>query len=1524
MKDNKYILGLDLGVNSIGWAVIKKNTETSKLIGVECAGSRIIPTDGDTLGKYNSGSPTDSAASERTTYRSARKMGERFLLRRERLHRTLHVLGFLPKHYDNSIGWEWDDKKSYGKFINNCEVKLAWNENYEFIFTDSYEEMRQEFQQKQPSLKSVSHDWTLYFLRKKALTQAISKEELAWIILNFNQKRGYYQREENDIDTATDKKEEYYALRVVSVNEAKDNKKGGDIWYEVHLENGFIYKRKSKVPLDSWVGQIKEFIVTTKLEKDGSEKINKYGDVDRTFRAPSENDWGLKKKKTEVAIEKSGLTIGEYIYSTLLSKPTQKIKGTLVATIERKFYKDELLRIINKQKEYIPELSDRDLYAKCVEELYLNNNDHRNQIATQDFSFLFCEDIIYYHRPLKSKKYCIADCAYEYREYTKGGELIQEPLKCIAKSNPLYQEFRLWQFIKNLRIYERGDELTDCTSRFLSSKEDIIALFTWLNKRKDITQKSLLSFPGFDINKKDISNYRWNFIDDDTKSYPCNETRTLINKYLAKADINPEDFNSEQEKTLWHILYSVTDKEELRKALIKFGKKNQLGNSFADTFTRFPLLKKEYGTYSEKAIKKLLQLIRIGEYWNADDIDKKTKERIDKIITGEYDEKIRNRVREKAIDLRKIEDFNNLPIWLACYIVYDRHSEAKDITLWETPDDLDEFIRTYNTNTPINPIVKKLVLETLRTVRDIWKKVGHIDEIHLELAREMRNTADERKKITERISKNESTNIRIKQLLSEFKDPFYEVEGVREFSPKHQELLRIYEDDAIDMYRSENKDLPEDINIIKGKLSNTDPSKAPTKAEINKYKLWLEQNYRSPYTGLPIPFARLFTSDYEIEHIIPRSRFFDDSFSNKVICESAVNKLKDNLLGFEFINLHGGQIVELPMGKTAKILSVDAYKQVITTIGNSKKRKNLLMDEVPDSFTTRQLNDTRYISSLIKGYLSNIVREEGEQEAVSKHLVVCNGAVTDSLKKDWGMNDVWNKIVAPRFARMNTLKGEDANNGPFGYWDSEKNCFKTSMPIGLQAGFQKKRIDHRHHAMDAIVIACATRSHVNYLNNQSAKTGGKNYHQLKHTLFDYVDVEINGEKRSVPNLFTKPWETFTQDAFAVLQNIIVSQRQILRVLSPASNKYQKYVDGKKQFVSQESDHLYAIRKPLHKESVYGNVNLREISQVKLSVAMKNPSRIVEKDFKNKLRELMAMPSYRNNENLIKKYFTENKEAWGDIDISKIKVYTFSEEGKNRYAAKRTSLISLFDKVKKDKVKDKIDSITDTGIQKILRKHYAACNEDPLTAFSPEGIDTMNENIVELNDGKFHQTIRFVRVYEALGEKFQVGSTGNKSSKYVVAAKGTNLFFAVYEKISEDKKTGETIKSRTYETIPFSEIIERAKQGLASVPETNEEGCKLLFSLSPNDLVYVPRKDQIGKELNVVDIDKSRIYKMVSCSLNRCWYINNNIAKVIVDKSEYTSMNKVENTDNNQSIKEVCIPIKVNSLGEFTHINGVHI
>ncbi|MGL4518660.1 MAG: type II CRISPR RNA-guided endonuclease Cas9 [Phocaeicola sp.] len=1520
----KKILGLDLGTNSIGWAVIKQHNN-DHIEGIECAGSRIIPMDAATLGDFEQGN-SKSQTADRTKFRGTRRLRERHLLRRERLHRVLTLLEALPSHYAEELN-------RYGKMIS--ETKIAWKEESDkkrlFLFQSSYEEMLQDFKHNQPALvadnKKVPYDWTIYYLRKKALSEALTKHELAWILLHFNQKRGYYQLRGEEEEENLSKEVAFHALKVVAVEDSGD-KKGKDTWYNVHLENGWIYRRPSSVELD-WVGKTKEFIVTTDLEADGTPKKDKEGNIKRSFRAPKEDDWNLLKKKTEYDLEQADKSVGTYIYDTLLQQPNQKIRGSLVRTIERKYYKNELKSILEKQKEFHPELNDRALYKRSIEELYPHNEAHRNNIQNRDFTYLFLEDILFYQRPLKSKKSLISNCPYESHSYLdkETNQTKEAPIKCAARSHPLFQEFRLWQFIANLRIYEREKEVNgklqldvDVTSQFLPNREEYVKLFDWLSNRKEIKQDVLLN-SYFNLKKPkgkgSLYPYRWNYVEGD-KSYPCNETRGLVLDYLKKDGIDSSILTKEVEEHLWHILYSVEDKIEIQKALAKFAHKYQLPTSFAHTFSKFPPFKKEYAAYSLKAINKLLPLMRMGKYWCAEAIDATTQERIDKIICGEYDEKIKLRVHEKAIHLKDIIDFQSLPLWVACYIVYNRHSEAKEIAKWETPADIDSYLKQFKQHSLRNPIVEQVVTETLRTVRDIWKKVGQIDEIHLELGREMKNPADKRAKITQQVSANENANLRIKALLTEFLNPELEIENVRPYSPSQQEILRIYEEYALqstERYDAKrgcfvsDPEMPEDVALILKKFNEIDSKKRPTKSEVIRYKLWLEQRYRSPYTGELIPLSKLFTPAYEIEHIIPQSRYFDDSLSNKVICESEVNKLKDNTLGYEFIKNNPGRKVELNHGKVVELFSLDAYERFINDnyARNRAKMKKLLMDEIPDGFIERQLNDSRYISKFIKGLLSNIVRQQGEngnyeEEAISKNLIVCTGGITDRLKREWGMNEVWNRIVMPRFTRLNELMGTTH----FTALNREGHLI-PAMPLELQKGFNKKRIDHRHHAMDAIVIACATRDHVNLLNNEAAKSSNKsNRYQLSRKLRRYEKVTINKNEDGtilpkeieVAKEFLKPWSSFVADSYDALSNIIVSFKQNQRVINKTTNFYQLYQEGKKTTVRQHSGDSWAIRKPMHKDTVFGEINLRKIKAVSLNEAIKQAQSIVNKEFKLKLAELLTL---EYNAKRIKEYFEQHKEVWQDINLSKIDIYYFTKDTKDRFFATRKALDSSFDKKKIE------TSIADSGIQKILLAHLTNHHNNPELAFSADGIDQMNRDIVSLNDGKNHQPIRKVRVYEK-ADKYAIGQTGNKGSKFVEAAKGTNLFFAVYESKAENK-AGELIKKRSYATIPLNVAIERQKQGLPTAP-ADENGNNPIFVLSPNDLVYLPTEQESKEGVNWNCIDRSRIYKIVSFSGSRIFAIGNPIASAIIDKIEFTQQNKIELTKE----KDRILPLIINRIG----------
>jgi len=942
--------------------------------------------------------------------------------------------------------------------------------------------------------------------------------------------------------------------------------------------------------------------------------------------------------------------------------------------------------------------------------------------------------------------------------------------------------------------------------------------------------------------------------------------------------------------------------------------------------------------------------MRRGKYWNEEEIPQNIKDRIfqymkrancitvdekhkdfQKQLENVSDDDIPKQLIKSFLPFKNKNSLIALNTYQACYAVYERHSETSEITKWKTPADIDKYLKNFKQHSLRNPIVEQVVTETLRTVRDIWKKYGDFNEIHVELGREMKNPADKRKLMSARNTENENTNYRIKEVLKELaNDP--KIEGdVKPFSPSHQEILKIYEEGIIQNFENE------DIEKIRKKEN-------PTTSEINKYKLWLEQGYISPYTGKPISLSNLFTTDYQIEHIIPQSRYFDNSMNNKVICESEVNELKSNKTAYEFIKNNEKRIIDLSGGRNVELFNLDSYKAHCEKYfkKNTTKLKNLLSEDIPEGFINRQLNDSRYISKLIKGLLSNIVREEGEREATSKNIVTLSGSITSQLKQDWGLNEVWNKIVAPRFKRLNELK--DTND--YGKWDYQKDekgkntgkqFFRLSVPPDIEKGFNKKRIDHRHHALDALVIACATKDHINYITSINTQ---RNNHSLVSKLREVEEIQVKDKKtgklrdRKIAKSYHKPWATFTTDTKEDLEKIVVSFKQNLRAINRTNNKTWQWIKQsngkyKKELVKQKGKN-FAVRKSLHEATFNGKVFIREIKEkvtfnnVLIDKLKKEKLLdkyiLVDKKLSKKIRNL-TKEGLKNKE--IFKYFKDREYKYDKKEIKKVNVYYYTEA-----TASRTELSGI-------KNRKQLEKITDKSIQEILNNHLKKYidekgKEQFDLAFNQTGIDELNKNIVELNKWKKHQPIYKVRLYEA-SSKFNVGNSNDNNHKYVKAAQGTNLFFAIYE--NENKK-GE--KERVFETIPFNKVIEYQKQTVdlpkkekLMHPIDNTKG-RFLFSLSPNDLVYVPTDEELENP-NSVDFEKlekeqiNRIYKMEKTSKQQCYFIQNNIANLIKQydaKSkfgEFGSQNKLEISVDGKKITDFCWKLKVNRLGKIIEV-----
>ena len=190
--------------------------------------------------------------------------------------------------------------------------------------------------------------------------------------------------------------------------------------------------------------------------------------------------------------------------------------------------------------------------------------------------------------------------------------------------------------------------------------------------------------------------------------------------------------------------------------------------------------------------------------------------------------------------------------------------------------------------------------------------------------------------------------------------------------------------------------------------------KYPSHDDKIKYRLWEEQDHRCAYSNKAIPVHAIFTAEVEIDHILPYKKSLDDSYMNKVLCYTAENRNKGDRTPKDVWRDNEEKWNQITQA-ISKWKGLDTkVKRFYTTEEELQKR----------DFISTQLNDTRYISKLALEYVGQL----GCDVTASK------GATTAWLRHQWGLN---------------SLIGETD---------------------------KKDRTDHRHHAIDAAVVACVDRS----------------------------------------------------------------------------------------------------------------------------------------------------------------------------------------------------------------------------------------------------------------------------------------------------------------------------------------------------------------------------------------------------------------------------------------------------------------
>ncbi|TPQ46989.1 type II CRISPR RNA-guided endonuclease Cas9 [Prosthecomicrobium hirschii] len=257
----------------------------------------------------------------------------------------------------------------------------------------------------------------------------------------------------------------------------------------------------------------------------------------------------------------------------------------------------------------------------------------------------------------------------------------------------------------------------------------------------------------------------------------------------------------------------------------------------------------------------------------------------------------------------------------------------------------------------------------------------------------------------------------------------------------------------------------------------------PARRDIEKWLLWKECGERDPYTGSQIGFDALFrNNEFDIEHIWPRGRSLDDSFRNKTLCQKDVNLAKGNRTPFEYF-AHVGEDWEAIKRRLGSMIGTKSGDGM-----SPGKAKRFLAEAMPEDFASRQLNDTGYSARQAVASLTRLWPDQGRTGSVRVFAV--NGRVTAHIRRLWGLNNI------------------------------------------LSDDGEKTRADHRHHAIDALVVACTDPGMTNRLSR---------FWQSKDEL-------LAGVARSLS--LDPPWPGIRSDAERAAAAIIVSHRVNKKVSGP--------------------------------------------------------------------------------------------------------------------------------------------------------------------------------------------------------------------------------------------------------------------------------------------------------------------------------------------------------------------------------------
>lgn len=1400
---NKKILGLDLGVSSIGWALVhedSKNSDNNKIIKL---GVRVNPLTVDEQLNFEKGKPITTNAS-RTLARSARRNLQRFKLRRNNL------LDVLKKH----------------NILKDADLLAETGKNSTFQTQE---------------------------LRARSATQQIELADFARVLLLINKKRGYKssRKAKNNEDgqiidgmsVAKKLYEENLTPGEFSYQLLVEGKKQLPDFYRSDLQEEFdriwnfqkqfyseiltdeLYKELQGKNRNAVWAILKEPFSLVGIKQSGTaqeKKLEKYlwrsdavkkkldfeslavvfQDINTNLNNSSGYLGAISDRSKELYFK--NLTVGEYLYAQLKSNPHTKLKNQV---FYRQDYLDEFEKIWETQSQFYPQLS-----LQLKEEIR--------------------DIIIFYQRKLKSQKGLISFCEFENREIeiTEKGKIKKKTvgLKVAPKSSPLFQEFKIWQVLNNLQFQNiETKEVFPIDDDFKES------VFNEVNIKGKLSAKEVMDILGysgkeFKANFKDIEGNKTNEslytaylkiianenlefpkdfklnADDDIKVSKVNVSVNRIKDFVKEKflelgiDVSILDFNAELDGKsfekqssyqLWHLLYSyegddsASGNEKLYELLeSKFGFKREHSKILAEIG-----FSPDYGSLSSKAMRKIYPFVKEHKYSVACDYAgyKHSKNSLTK-------EELENRVLKDALEI--------LP-----------------------------------KNSLRNPVAEKILNQMINLVNAVIKEYGRPDEIRIELARELKKNAEERALMTADINK------------------------------------------ATILHQKYSEVLQKEFGI-----------KAPSRNDIIRYKLYLElanNGFKDLYTDTKIEKENLFTDKYDIDHIIPQSRFFDDSFSNKVLVPRGANLAKGNLTAFDYLEYKGKEYLEKFLNTIKDLFD----KGLISKAKYEKLQKKSI--DIGDGFIERDLRDTQYIAKKAKEILFGITNS----------VVSTSGNITDKLREDWNLTNTMKELNFEKYKKLGLTEIIKNSKGE----DKERIVDWT------------KRNDHRHHAMDALTVAFTTHNHIQYLNYLNARKDEKHkQHKIISNIQDLITVVIEKENGKKSRKFKLPIRNFRSEAKKHLEEVLISHKAKNKVVTRNINKIKKSGG----FVVKTE---LTPRGQLHKETIYGSAKFLKTKEEKVSAKfdVEVINKVQNQTYKNALVERL------------KEFGGDPKKAFAGKNIlSKNPIYL--NEDKTEQVPESVKLAwyevgyTIRKQVNPDNFKDykNIDKVTDLKVRAILTERLKEFNGNSKEAFSD-----LDKNPIWLNQSKGISiktvTITGVSNVEALHyQKDHLGENildeNGKKIPVDFVSTGNNHHLAIY--INEDNNLDDNI-------ISFYEAVERINQGLEVVDKSYNKanGYKFLFSLKQNELFLFSNEDFNPNEIDLFDernlsIISKNLYRVQKLSkvgygnsFVRDFVFRHHLETTVEEKKElrgitYIQLKSLEGLRN-------LVKVRVNHLGKIVQI-----